>query len=500
MLLMKKYLQLLWKWWFENDLWLFLTVIAFGAYSTLFFFENSTIGDLLLRGICLCVAFLPMLLFVAFRQNDRVRQYFRWLWWGIMIIYPILMGILPLKLSHFLDLPMENAINTGTDNLIIPFLAIALILTEIGILGFQYLEKRRDAALWLPKLGLDHAVFFLVFALAIAGGIYLDFTFETVNSNNGFGRISFNWSNALQVFLFLLPFVGFYLINRHWLVPQVLRKKGWLYYGFGIVGMSLLCYPILGWMIQGLPIVESTGIIEEWEVITFQRINKVMATGAMPATVMILSLPFILASDWVKQNRTLLEMEKQQTETELNLLKQQINPHFFFNTLNNLYALSITKDERTPEVVLQLSELMRYVIYKGQSKQVALKEEIAYLEDYVQLQKIRIHQKLDFHFEKEIEDPKLQIPPLLFIILVENAFKHGIEPAANAAYLQLKLKASKEGLIFECINSVEEDEVLHSGIGHKNLRRRLELLFPNRHQLQLQMKDNQYHAILSLKL
>ena len=144
---------------------------------------------------------------------------------------------------------------------------------------------------------------------------------------------------------------------------------------------------------------------------------------------MLATTPIILTVQWFKQSNEIADLEREKSATELNLLKQQINPDIFINTLNNLYALSLTKDEKTPEVILQLSELMRYVIKRGKEEVVPILEEIKYIEDYVWLQNIRLHKKLDFSFEKNIDDLSLKIPPLLFINLVENAFKHGIEPA-----------------------------------------------------------------------
>ena len=135
---------------------------------------------------------------------------------------------------------------------------------------------------------------------------------------------------------------------------------------------------------------------------------------------------------------------------------------------------------------------------RGKEEKVAIKEEIKYIEDYIQLQQIRLHKKLDFKFEKEIANEELQIPPLLFITFVENAFKHGIEPAEKDCTLHLKLKSTAEGLSFTCENSVEEKNTAPSGIGVENLRRRMELRFPNKHKISLSEKPNYYSATLEI--
>jgi LytS/YehU family sensor histidine kinase len=222
--------------------------------------------------------------------------------------------------------------------------------------------------------------------------------------------------------------------------------------------------------------------------------------ASIPLIGMILSIPFILTVQWFKQRSEIAALDKEKSETELVLLKQQINPHFFFNTLNNLYALSIKKDEATPEVILKLSELMRYVIYRGKEQQVKLEEEIKYLKDYISLQKIRLHKQLDFQFEQEVKDDQISISPLLFIILVENAFKHGIEVAEHEAFLHLYLKSHNKQLVFCCMNSIEGSSTHTPGIGLSNLRRRLDLLYPNRHHLSLEHNDFTFKATLEIQL
>ena len=266
-----------------------------------------------------------------------------------------------------------------------------------------------------------------------------------------------------------------------------------VYYGFAFLAAVILLYPLAGQLILFLPMVKQTEIhpLNNGEI--FDEINFLI-----PFSGMLASVPFILALEWFKQRNEIISLEQEKSATELNLLKQQINPHFFFNTLNNLYALSIKKDEATPEVILQLSELMRYVIYKGKEEWVSLEEEVKYIEDYIRLQQIRLHKHLDFRFEKQIEDPKFQVPPLLFILLIENAFKHGIEPAEEDCFLYISLSGREDQLEFTCENSVEEREDETNGIGLSNLRRRLELRFPNQHHFEIQEEAHRFKAILKL--
>ena len=140
------------------------------------------------------------------------------------------------------------------------------------------------------------------------------------------------------------------------------------------------------------------------------------------------------------------------------------------------------------------------MIYKGKEETVQLKEEIRYIEDYIQLQQIRLHKKLDFKFEKDVDDEQLPIPPLLFITFVENAFKHGIEPAENDCFLHLSLKSDRQQLVFSCENSIEEKNMEPTGIGLKNLRRRMVLRFPDAHNLTTKEGENTYKTNLTLSL
>ena len=222
---------------------------------------------------------------------------------------------------------------------------------------------------------------------------------------------------------------------------------------------------------------------------------------SLPILVLLASFPLIVIIDWYKQANALSELEKENVKTELGLLRQQINPHFFFNTLNNLYSMSLTNEKETPDTILQLSELMRYVIYKGKEDTVRLSDEVQYIRDYIDLQMIRVHKKVDFKFDVAIENENYEVPPLLFIILVENAFKHGIEISGVESTLYISLIQEKEHLTFECINSKPVLEEVHvHGIGLANLKKRLQLLYPEKHELSLDDQETVYKAKLKITL
>lgn len=209
---------------------------------------------------------------------------------------------------------------------------------------------------------------------------------------------------------------------------------------------------------------------------------------------------FLLVRWLFKQVKSIIRLKNEKTKTELLHLKSQVNPHFFFNTLNNLYGL-MEKDSKERKMVLKLSDMMRYSIYEGQKEWVTLKDELKYLNNYIELQEIRYHKKSDVQFNYKIDNLDCEIMPLLFIILLENAFKHGLENLEKNAYIYINLIASKDEISFEIENNFETQHTSYNkGIGLKNLRRRLEIVYPNKHSLSINIDNNVYKVKLSLNL
>lgn len=202
----------------------------------------------------------------------------------------------------------------------------------------------------------------------------------------------------------------------------------------------------------------------------------------------------------ISQFKSVLKLRKENNNSELNRLQSQVNPHFFFNMLNNLYGLVDKDPTKAQDLILQLSDLMRYSIYEGEKNQVVISEEINYLQNYIELHQMRYHKKIDIQFLIQIKDDQLKIRPLLFIILVENAFKHGVEKMRDGAYVHIHIKADEKMVYFEISNNFEEDQIVKKkGIGIKNLQRRLELAYPKKHELILKKHQNNYLAKLILK-
>ena len=205
---------------------------------------------------------------------------------------------------------------------------------------------------------------------------------------------------------------------------------------------------------------------------------------------------FVYIMEKIKNKRRLDKLQKEKVQSEIGQLKNQLNPHFFFNTLNNLYSLSLTEPEKTPQMLLKLSELMRYTIYKGKEELIALIEEIKYIKNYLDLHRIRHKNEPIIQLKENLINGDTQIPPLLFIVLVENAIKHGVEKLEDNAFVTIDVEENDQNIIFNIVNNFEPIDKSEKGIGLDNLKRRLKLEYPNAHKLEI----NESGTIFSVKI
>ncbi|MCB0571689.1 MAG: histidine kinase [Phaeodactylibacter sp.] len=482
-----------WRLLLSNDSWLFATLILFISYVMMIEAEQYSWGLYLGYSLSAGLLYTPVLLFIAYRPLLKKRWrplLYSGVWACCFLAYPFLLALGRSYL--FPALPFMPALYETSTQQAIKIIAgtgIAMAALEIALALHGLIRRNTRAGSWLKQESLEKALIatlLLVSVACVAGNNLLEEDTGLQKSTTVLQFISY----TLQFFLASLSYYAFYYINHYLLINKLLRQKGFFYYLFGLAATILAFYPLLGQLMSFLPIFSGPG--------AGGPVFHKDPYAIIPILVMLLSFPLILAIEWFKQRSEIAGLEKEKASAELNLLKQQVNPHFFFNTLNNLYALSLSNDRQTPEVIMQLSELMRYVIYKGREEQAPLAEEAKYIEDYIQLQRIRLHKKLDYRFEKDIAVGELSVAPLLFIILVENAFKHGIEPAENDCFLHMQLKSDEHGLLFSCENSFETRKPAGNGIGLANLRRRLALLYPGQHELTLQESGHTFKAMLKL--
>lgn len=196
-------------------------------------------------------------------------------------------------------------------------------------------------------------------------------------------------------------------------------------------------------------------------------------------------------------------LEKQDLERQLEYLRYQVNPHFFMNTLNNIHALVDINPERAKTTIVELSKMMRYILYEGDKKYIPVQRETLFLNNYIELMRLRYSSRVSISLDMPEMMPDVMLPPLLLIIFVENAFKHGVSYAAPS-FIDIKVAVTQDKLKFRCRNSRQEqkpdEKKKKEGVGLANARRRLDLLFPNRYNLEIKENDKEYDVQLEIPL
>lgn len=200
--------------------------------------------------------------------------------------------------------------------------------------------------------------------------------------------------------------------------------------------------------------------------------------------------------------KAITQIEKHALERQLQYLKYQVNPHFFMNTLNNIHALVDIDPERAKTSIVELSKLMRYVLYEGNNKLTSLSREVQFLRNYVQLMSMRYTGNVSICLDVPEVLPDSMLPPLLLVIFVENAFKHGISYRTKS-FVEINLQPHGDRLLFSCRNSrpeIKHDENMKGGVGLSNVRRRLDLLFPDNYTLDIKEQEDTYTVHLDIPL
>ncbi|HEY8367484.1 MAG TPA: sensor histidine kinase [Bacteroidia bacterium] len=208
------------------------------------------------------------------------------------------------------------------------------------------------------------------------------------------------------------------------------------------------------------------------------------------------------ANDYFASEDRLRSIESKQIESELNFLKAQINPHFLFNTLNSIYALSLKKSDEAPEVVLKLSDLLRYMLYECETEFIALEKEIHVTQSYLELEQIRLKNKEAISLQISGDPSGKIIAPLLWIPFVENAIKHGLNSKASDGFVRILIEINDNEIRFTCVNNFSptiHDPERAGGIGIENTRKRLALIYPHRHTLLIKSDNQLYSVTLIIK-
>ena len=206
--------------------------------------------------------------------------------------------------------------------------------------------------------------------------------------------------------------------------------------------------------------------------------------------------------NWYIEKQANQSLEKEKLEAELNFLKSQLNPHFLFNTLNNLYALTLKKSDTAPDTVIKLSEMLDYMLYRSNVKEANLSDEIKLIKNYIELEEIRYGSRLDLKVDIKGDTAGKKLAPLILLPFIENSFKHGACKDISIPFIHIEIVIKEECLKLNIANSFDSasqsDKETDDGIGLKNVKRRLDLLYPNKHVLDIDKTDHQFKVYLCL--
>lgn len=373
------------------------------------------------------------------------------------------------------------------------------------------------AALWL-----------VVFLLPILGD-YL-----SINSGR---ESSYNWNIIGHLYLSVLPFFLIFVVNNYLLAPYLLLRKRYLAYSLSVIcsvavalgGSSLVTPPRDEFRGRR----ESDQAERTWQRMTpdieHREIEKLRKpeNGDYPPGKLLKRKPFLspnimmgpfygrfltaillvgfntaikLLFKSLRDEETMKELEHHNLQTELEYLKYQINPHFFMNTLNNIHALVDIDAEKAKMTIVELSKMMRYILYESSNKTILLSREIRFLNNYIGLMKLRYTEKVNIEVSMPIDFPDVQIPPLLFISFIENAFKHGVSYQSDS-FIHVCMKLEGEQLLFQCSNSHSNKlDDQHVGIGLENIRKRLRLLFGENYVLSIDHVADSFNVLLIIPI
>jgi len=325
--------------------------------------------------------------------------------------------------------------------------------------------------------------------------VYLSFFLYQITSWHG-REIDWNRvATAASVQITFAALAGY--LNYFILLPRFLKHKNLLRY----IAEFILPFALL--MIVRISLdrflIDGFSGREEW-IYSTRFVVQVCMTNFF-IVIFVAMLRFAL--EWIDLEAKKKEVENERLIAELNFLKAQINPHFLFNTLNNLYYLAYSKSDNTTEVIAKLSQMMRYMIYDSNHPKVLLKKEIEYMLSYISLERLRLNDQVPIHFNVTGNTENVWITPLIFITFLENAFKHGVNNSNPKARVNISICLQGNACVYTVENSKAselKDGPEKSGIGLRNVQRRLELSYPGAYSLEINDAPESYTVKLNLDL
>ena len=328
------------------------------------------------------------------------------------------------------------------------------------------------------------------------------------------GREEIGLALILSLIL-VIPQMIIAYVNMELLIPRFFIKKKYLIYA----GYVLLCfvgfYLFYEFVLTSLfdhfgpPEHAARRLMNEnserGERPYFSRMRKMRVIYGFTQALAIyfLSTAFKTSQIAFKREKEAADLKSENLNSELKFLRSQINPHFLFNALNNIYSLSIIKSDKTPDNILKLSDMLRYIIYDCNADSVPLKKEVNYINNYIDLQKLKDDEMDNIEIDFERADPKCMIAPMIFIPFIENSFKHSKIEDIEHGWIKIKIENTDSQLFFSIKNSLSKEDYTKDkigGVGLENVKRRLELLYPHSHKLNIKSSDNEFSVELTISL
>ncbi len=325
--------------------------------------------------------------------------------------------------------------------------------------------------------------------------VYASFFFYQIT----WRRTEFNWAIIAPDFAFhLFGVAALSYLNYFVFLPRLLEDKR--------LGAYLLRFlPVFAFgsyvfLLGKRAIIAATMAEADWAASTRFAVSVILST--LFIVIFVGLLRFV--EDYLELESRRKEMTNRQLDTELRFLRAQVNPHFLFNTLNNLYYLAVSESPQTPEVIAKLAGLMRYLLHDSNHERVPLEREIEYMRNYVALEELRLDEAMRISFDVSGPIDGVTVVPLILVTFLENAFKHGVgrSGAGGGSWIEVQLDVTSGAIHFRVANSKvpdgEKTVTEASGIGLANARRRLELAYPDRHELDVADGERRYEVSLKL--
>ena len=305
---------------------------------------------------------------------------------------------------------------------------------------------------------------------------------------------SYEKIDLIYTLIFIVPLIAIVYLNLYTFIPRYLRKEKYLWY---------TCFFLV---LLGLGALFLYFLFDRW--IDFILPNYYFISYYSIPQLMLYTGSFLLLTTLLKLSRSwfrLLRVERMTASHQLKSLQSQINPHFLLNSLQTIYALSLEKSDRTPQVILQLSEILKYTLYETEHSRVKLEKEIGMIKDYVEMYRHRVDPiRADIQLELEGDTDEKEIAPMLLIPFIENSFKHGLQGGPSEAFVHIQITMGPKNLRFLIRNSMGGSDLVdlekRKGIGIDNTKQRLELLYPGKHTLSINKEEGTFEVNLQIEL